>query len=110
MVGYPHGETVTRIRPAPTDRWGDPIGSPTEVSLEGVAVAPRSSVEPGGLSTSVVTGYLLLIPYAADVKVTDRVECRGEVWDVDGEPFEYRHPMTGWEPGVQVLLKRAEGG
>lgn len=111
---FPYGETVTRIRVTPggRDPYGDPIGDVEEhVDITGCAVAPRQAGEQIGAGRIAVTsGLTVYVPPGADVLPSDRIEVRGVVYEVEGEPAEWRSPFTGWEPGREVQLIRVEEG
>ncbi len=112
---FPNGESVTIQTPGSTstDRYGNTTAdwsNPTETVVDGVAVAPRHDREnPGDARSAVIVGYQLLMPATASVDAHSRVVVRGEVHEVDGMPGLWRHPMSGWEPGVEVLTRRVEG-
>ena len=108
---FSHGETVTVVRASPggVDAYGDPLpGDASRVDVPGCAVAPRYSSEPSERGRQgVIVG---LTVYGPDVFLsTDQVEVRGVLYDVEGEPGFWENPFTGWAPGVEVALRRAEG-
>lgn len=115
------GETVTVLRPdVGTDRYGDPVkdwSDPTRIDLDGCALAP-AGVGTGGSGTredtaagreGVVDGWDLFCPPGADITALDRVEARGQVYEVDGQPATWTSPYGGATGGVQVSLRRVEG-
>lgn len=115
-MSFSHGETVTRVRAA---RVSDPYSgeverldwtSTTSAAIPGCGVAPRVSEEPLGEGRALVsTGLVVFAPTGADIGRLDRVIARGETWDVDGDPADWRNPFTGWAPGLAVNLKRIGG-
>jgi len=81
--------TVTVIREPKVDRLDDPAqGPPAEHDIEGCAIAPRSAMEEGK-GWIIVEGRMVVAPFDADVKGTDKVRVDGVVWEVDGEPGDY---------------------
>lgn len=109
---FPYGETVVILRPTVVlDRNGNEIsGEPTEIPIEGCAAAHRESQEPDQYGRAqVVTGLQVFMPPGTDVRATDQLRVRGVVRDIDGEPFEWANPFTGWNPGVVVNLKGVSG-
>ena len=38
-----------------------------------------------------------------------RWRIRGVVWEADGSPIVWHHPMSGWDAGTQVNVKRKKG-
>jgi hypothetical protein len=109
VSGFPHPVTVTVRRPGGRDREGDPLPG-TEHSIGGCAVYPRTSSETEATGTTVITGRTLLAPYGADIAPEDRVVLPdGTVWAVEGQPGPWESPLTGWRPGTEVALVRAEG-
>lgn len=112
MVGFPHGETITVIRPGtPTqDPYGNDVpGTPTETDVPGCAVAPRSSSEDLQARDQVIIGLSVWLPTGTDVQATDQMRVRGVLYDIDGEPGSYSSPFTGSGGPVQVALTRIEG-
>lgn len=108
------GETVVRVRPGEStsvDGYGNPVpGVDVETPLPGWAVADGATSEfnqPG--RTAVLADLVLYGPPGADVLPADRLRVRGKEYSVNGEPFEWRSPFTGWTPGVVVLLSKVTG-
>lgn len=115
-MDFPYGETVTRQRGVPVvDPYsGEATGidwtTPTTLAIPGCAVADGGSIEPvQDARTAVVSDFDVLAPYGADVLAGDRVVIRGLVCDVQGRPFDWLHPMTGWHPGRVIKAKITEG-
>lgn len=112
MNGFPHGETVTVVRPgAPTeDQYGNEVpGAPTSTDVPGCAVAPRSSSEDLQARDQVIVGLNVWMPSGSDVRATDRMRVRGVLYDIDGEPGLFATPFTGTSGHVQVSLTRVSG-
>ena len=120
MTGYPHGETVTRLRASstPDPYSGDDVqdwSAPAELAIPGVAVEPivsrtESAVRPAEQRRLVEIDFRIYVPDpAADVTAADRVRVRGHVCRVVGEPAAWRSPFTGWAPGLVVELTTTEG-
>ena len=109
---FAYGETVTRIRQQGRDQYGDPVGEPVpDVDIAGCGVAPRQAGEEIGQGRVAVTsGLTLYMPPGTDVLPSDRFEVRGVVYEVDGEPGDWRSPFTGWRPGMEVQLTRVQEG
>jgi hypothetical protein len=119
-VGWPFGETVTRLQaqtvadPYSTETrevWDDPSLPPVEVALEGCAVEPRPSTEDQGEARNAVTdGFTVYLPpEAAEVTSRHRVRVRGAVYSVLGEAADWRSPLTGWIPGRVIQCERVTG-
>lgn len=112
MTRFPNGETVTVLRPGtPTrDGYGNDVpGADVETEVTGCAVWPRTSSEDVQGRQQVIDGLSAVLPYGTDVRPTDRVRRNGLLYDIDGDPGEWRSPLTGTEAGVQVDLKRVTG-
>lgn len=109
---YPHGETVT-VRtpvPGPDDRYGNPTLAWSDQPVPGCAVAPRSSTEPDQVGRSaVITGLVVYLPTGTPVTAQSRFLVRGEEYEVEGEPGDWRNPYTGGWPGLEVAVIRVEG-
>jgi hypothetical protein len=115
-VNFPHGETIVRQRgTAQTDPYsGEASGvdwsDPAVADIEGCAVADGGSLEPlQDARNSVESDFDILAPFGSDVLASDRVVVRGLVCEVQGRPFDWRHPMTGWEPGMVIKARIVEG-
>jgi hypothetical protein len=113
---FPAGETVTRLRvTTTTDAWNDTVdgdwSTATELPIDGVGVAPRSSTEDLNGRTATITGTALFIPTAGvlDVLPTDRFRVRGVVHEVDGDVAEWVSPWDGVRKGYVIPLKKVEG-
>jgi hypothetical protein len=113
---FAHGETVTRQRGAPTtDPYsGEATGlnwtTPALLDIEGCGVADGGSLEPlQDARNAVDSDFDVILPPGSDVLATDRLVVRGLVCEVAGRPFDWRQPMTGWQPGMIVRAKIREG-
>ncbi|MDP1793724.1 MAG: hypothetical protein Q8K63_06255 [Acidimicrobiales bacterium] len=109
------GEAIVRLRaPAgPPDRYKNPTldwANAARLEIPGCAVAPRlaDEVRDNGRQ-AVIKGLTIYAPPKADVVATDRVECRGDTYDVDGDVAVWRSPFTGVEKGVEISLRLVEG-
>ena len=113
---FDHGVTVTRIRrrmvadPYSGEETLGDWSDPDELPIPGCAIAPLDSSEAVNVERELLTSYRnLYAPSGADVRAEDRIrDDKGVVWVVDGMPFDWHHPMTGWRPGLVASLKRAE--
>lgn len=109
---YPNGETITILRSgAPTqDDYGNDVpGAEEEIPVAGCAVWPRSSSEDDRARMQVTEGLNIVAPYGTDVRPHDRARVRGLLYEVDGDPGEWRSPLTGAKGGVQIELSRVTG-
>lgn len=110
---HPFGDTVTVIRSTPggTDQYGDPKTSTIErIPIQGCAVAPRFSSDMTDRGRDgVVIGKTVYPPAGADIRATDRLELEGDLYEIDGEPIEWRNPISGDAPGGEIALRRARG-
>lgn len=108
-----YGETVTRIRRQKTgeDRDNEPIYSDTETAVSGAGVAWGPSEEPLLIAGNPVTvdATLYFWESSPDIKREDRIRVRGKVYEVAGDPADWRNPFTGWNAGLVVNLVRGEG-
>lgn len=120
---FPFGETVyllAYLGDSAEDDHGNPLDS--WVDAPGVAI-PDCAYAPGfgksgrgGTSEPVednrnvvFTTPQLFCPPGTHITTKDRVVVRGLVFEVLGDPADWRHPMTGWGPGVVVDLERVTG-
>jgi uncharacterized Zn-binding protein involved in type VI secretion len=93
------------------DAHGNPIVTFADaVTVEGCGFAPGGSQELYGPGRNPVTSVpQLYCPPGTVVTSRSRVTVRGKLYQVDGDPAEWRSPFTGWEPGVVVTLERTDG-
>ena len=113
---FPYPEIVQHLRwsEGVADGWGDVAGSYAEPVPMSVAVVPRSRSgstedDEAGLSNRVITDYSLLTPAGVQIGARDRFEVRGQLFEVEGLPFDYQSPFTGWRPGGQVAVRAVTG-
>lgn len=102
---------VVRVRPPGYTDAGDPIeAAPTRVPLCEAFTAPRTSSDITDRGRAgVIVGLTLFGKYGTDLKHTDQVEVDGVLYDVDGEPGQWKNPLTGTKAGFEVALTRAAG-
>lgn len=89
------------------DDWTKP---PASVDVPDVLCEPRPAGEPVQDARNAVTsGWTLYCQTVPNPLPTakNRVRVRGVVYEVDGEPADWR--MGGWRPGVVVQAKVTEG-
>lgn len=107
-------EAVTRLRAGDggTDRHHNPVqdwDDPDELEIPDCSVAPRYSDEERGQGREgVVIGLTVYVRRTVDVVATDRIVARGDTWQVDGDPADWRSPHTN-RRGMQIQLRRVEG-
>lgn len=112
---FAHGETVAVLTAGTVaDPYsGDDVASwetSTSVNVPGVGVEPRPSQEPTqDARNAVVSGFTLYFPPDTQVSAANKVRVRGNVYDVIGDPADWRNPFTGWTPGIVVQVGRTEG-
>lgn len=110
---FAYGTTVTVQRATPVvDRYGNsrPGTYTDHHTIAGCGIAPRTSddlTDRGRLG--VVVGLTMFAPYDADLLSSDRVVVGGETYETVGDPGQWRSPLTGWQPGLEIALRRVEG-
>jgi hypothetical protein len=115
VIPYPETVTVVRVT---TDNFGDTTTG-TTFDVPGCIIYPRvakaaTNVNRGGNETTVAEdivtfGLSVLMPPGTDVLATDRVVARGTTYEVDGNPTNWSSPLSNFQPGCEVLLKRVTG-
>lgn len=120
-MSLPYGEQVIRLR---ATRVSDPYSgavdqldwsTPSRLPIDGCGVAPGSgaagnSTEPlRDNRTEVISRIDVYVPYGADVRALDRLIVAGVTWHVEGDPADWRSPLTGWDAGTVVSCTRVEG-
>lgn len=110
MIG---NATIVRVRTAAgtADRYGDTLaGTVTRTTIDNAAVSPRTSEDIDGRGRAgVIVGLNLYAPHGTDLVFTDQVEVDGVLYDIEGEPGSWKSPLSSWEAGVEVALRRAAG-
>lgn len=106
-------ETVTVLRAAATtDRYQNTVADwtdPVRTDVAGCMVAPRSSSEDNDGRTAMIVGLTVYLPAGTDLQPADRLEVRGVVYEVDGEPGDWRNPYTDTRAGLEVAVQRVTG-
>lgn len=110
------GEDVTWISRvhAGTDADGNDLFTDVPTTFTQIAVWPRDGnaqvanekLQAGDL---VITGVTALLPPGTPVKAVDRLQLRGHLWDVYGDPNEFHSPLTGTASGVAVSVSKVTG-
>lgn len=103
--------TIVRRRPAGDfDAYGDPVEGAVDTPLTDCFVAPRSSADIADRGRAGVTIDLTLYgPVGTDLQHTDQVLVDDVLYDIDGDSGVWKSPLTGWQAGVEVALRRAVG-
>lgn len=100
------GEDIVIIRPAPRDKFGDPIaGTPAETASSGWLVAPGGSTELHDHQNSVdsdVDLYRLGPPGDEDIRPSYQIRVRGLLYEVVGNP-------AIWSAGTVIRLRKFTG-
>lgn len=113
---FVHGETVTRLRgtaavdPYSGESTGADWSDPDSLALTGCAVWDGKSFELlADAREGVVSDFVVAADSGSDVVASDRVVIRGLTCEVDGRPFDWRSPLTGWRPGLVFRANVVEG-
>lgn len=100
------GEDIVIVRPAPVDKFGDPLpGGTAEVSSSGWLFAPGASNEMRDGQNSVdwdVQLYRMGAPGGEDIQPGYQIRVRGELFEVSGRP-------AVWTAGTVISLRRFTG-
>lgn len=113
-MNLPYGETVQweQYIAGALDSRGNPIDSwESPAEIRGCGFDPGASIEPrDGSSQRVITTPTLYPPKGLPIGPRDRITVRGARFEVEGNAADWRHPMTGWDPGLLVVnLRRVDG-
>lgn len=113
---FAHGETVTRLRPQrvtnPYSGAADDYDwtNPDRVDIPGCGVADGGSTEPVQVARDQLEAdFDVIMDAGTDVAAQDRLIVRGLTCEVMGRPFDWRHPATGWTPGMVVRCRIVTG-
>lgn len=100
------GEDIVIVRPAPVDKFGDPLpGTTTEVVSSGWLFAPGGSNELNDGQNSVdwdAQLYRLGAGAGEDIQPSYQIRARGELFEVVGRP-------AVWTAGTVINLRRFTG-
>ena len=109
---FPRGEAVTVYNATlTTDRYGNEVSTwAAGTTYQHCVVSARRTddLTNGGRQGTIV-GLKVLLPTTAEVDPHDRLEVRGSMYEIVGEPFAPSSPFTGLTPGVSVDIRRVEG-
>ncbi|MEV0267718.1 hypothetical protein AB0H43_03000 [Hamadaea sp. NPDC050747] len=114
----PAGETVIRWRAGTiADEYGNRVRSwdaATSTPIDGCGVAQGSLGRTDEVRAADSEGEpsdltVYITDPEADVLATDRLEVRGRVYAIEGEPAAWANPMTGTAFGLVVRLLRVPG-
>uniref|UniRef100_A0AB39CF81 Head closure Hc1 n=1 Tax=Cutibacterium phage vB_CacS-HV1 TaxID=3236917 RepID=A0AB39CF81_9CAUD len=115
MTNFPYGETVVMLQSTVrVDDLGDRVedwGHPVETVYHNVAIYASLSQEDEAAGRDTDWEHWSML-FKQPVKGADyrcRWRIRGVVWEADGSPMVWHHPMTGWDAGTQVNVKRKKG-
>lgn len=109
---FPFGETVTLVHRSVTgqDVDGNDLYSNVETTVGGTGWDPGTSTENVQGGDLVIQLPRFFLPSGTVVSPLDAIRrANGRTYEVVGEPGDYRNPMTGWEPGVVVNVRRVTG-
>lgn len=100
-------ETAIVSRPGVRTRLGDLTPGAVVGPLTGCIVWPRTSSENADRGVVIIDGYEVWAPapITIDIKATDVINVRGEDWNIEGRPGDYR--KNGVKLGLMLLLKRS---
>jgi hypothetical protein len=109
-VNFPFGQTVSLVKrvKSGTDAYGNDVYTETATSVAG-AYAPAGSTEQLQGQDVVTTQPTVFLPPGTSVAAVDAIDVAGQRFEVDGVPNVWGNALTGWQPGVEVRLKRVTG-
>jgi hypothetical protein len=109
-VTFPFGVPITlltRTKGAP-DALGNDTWTTTSTTVRG-AFNPGSSSEAVQGQDLLTVQPSVYLPAGTVVGAVDAVQVDGQTYEVDGSPNDWVNPFTGWNPGIEVRLKRVTG-
>lgn len=117
---FPYGGITITIERPTFDRYNDATYAEHH-TIENCSEYPATSDE-GVMNTGVTDVRSLLAPSGSDIQPTDRVVLhapdsstpppagsaarRAATYQVLGRPKDWVHAMTGWAPGMSVVLQK----
>lgn len=106
------GESIVVLAGRIFNQRGEPVAeTAADRTITGCAVAPRFSDQTHDVRGrhGVLVGLTVYAPAGTRVAENARVMCRGDVYEVDGEPAVWVNPYEAAERGVEILLRRGKG-
>ncbi|RDG37960.1 hypothetical protein [Streptomyces corynorhini] len=100
--------TITILRPPPADQFGDPTGPPAEREVSGAFMQPVTTTERLDGRDTVVSGWQVFLPPSTDIRATDQVRWRDDLYEVDGDP-QPQDDLAGRTRHLEVRLRRVTG-
>lgn len=101
---------IVRIRPAPRDSYGDPVGEDDRKALYGFYVAPRTSSDVTGRGRDgTVEGLTVFGPRTDLIADSDLIEVNGVVYTIVGAVGDWESPFGSMSDGTSFALKRGQG-
>lgn len=104
--------TVTLVTTTVTgqDDYGKDILSTVETPSPGWVVWPVTQGSEATQGQDIITDTLVgIAPPGTVVSAVDRVKFNGKTYEIQGNPWSWMNPFTGWEPGVQIDMKAVTG-
>lgn len=81
-------------------------GSKSGTEDSNVVTDSRTLYAPSG-SDILATDRILIHPLGVDlIPANDRATRRTNAYQVDGRPTDWTHGLTGWRPGMELVLRR----
>lgn len=97
-------ESVELVKLGPPDAYGDRTEL-SRVVVGGCIIWPRQLGDHSERGVVIISGLHVFLPPDTDVDAVDRVEARGEEYEVEGVPGDYR-TAAGQKKGIWAVLKR----
>lgn len=104
----PHSVPVTLVKrtKGEPDDFGNDTWAEASTVVRGV-VSPGSSIESVQGQDTLTDQPTVYLDPGTDLTHLDAVVIAGLQYEVDGLPTVWRHPLTGWTPGIEVRLRRS---
>lgn len=78
-------------------------------TVDGCAIWQTPGVQTVGSQDTMTYDAELLAPAGTSVNSTDRCTVDGVTYEVVSQPIAWKSPLTGWEPCIEVHLRRTDG-
>lgn len=99
---------VRRTFEGATDEYGNDVA--TERTIEAVCeMQQRQRSEDTDRGEVSATRWLLVLPAGTEIGTGDSVVVDGEVYELDGDPWEARNPRTRQASHVEATVVRSAG-
>jgi SPP1 family predicted phage head-tail adaptor len=98
--------TQTRRNSTSVDSYGQPVYTTTTSTVNAIVSVRVSGTNFDADQIVLTEGLTIYLPSGHDVRDDDTFTIRGNTYQMDGDPFDWRNGLGSWSPGTVVNLQR----